>query len=79
MQLWILLCAVSTALLIGFAFLARYAFDSNWVLFAVFGGEFALGLIVYHFATESAIQKGMRGREQVVDALSKGVSPISLG
>jgi hypothetical protein len=79
MQLWILLCAVCMALLIGFAFLARYALNRNWALFAVFGGEFVLGLILYHFSTESAIQKGMRDREQVVDALSKGVSPISLG
>lgn len=79
MQLWILLCSVCMFLLIGFAFLARYAFHRDWVLFAVLVCEFSFGLIVYHFATESAIQKGLRDREKVVEALSKNASPISAG
>lgn len=79
MQLWILLCSIGMFLLVGFAFLARYAFHADWALFAVLGGEFVFGLIVYHFATESAVHKGMRDRELVVEALSKSASPISLG
>jgi ABC-2 type transport system permease protein len=79
MQLWILLCSICIFLLIGFAYLARYAFHRDWVLFAVLICELAFGLIVYHFATESAVQKGMRDREKVVDALSKNASPISRG
>ena len=79
MQLWILLCSIAMFLLIGFAFLARYAFGSNWVLSAVLGGEFLIGLIVYAFATQSAVQKGMRERERIVEALSKTASPVCLG
>ncbi len=79
MQLWILLCSVGMFLLIGFAFLARYAFHADWLLFVVLAGEFLIGLIVYRFAIESAVEKGMRDRERIVDALSKSASPISLG
>ena len=79
MQLWILLCSIGMFLLVGFAFLARYAFHADWVLFAVLVGEFLVGLIVYRFAIESAVEKGMRDREEIVESLSKSASPISLG
>lgn len=79
MQLWILLCSIGMFLLIGFAFLARYAFHADWILFAVLGGEFLVGLIVYRFGIESAVEKGVRDREKIVEALSKNASPISLG
>lgn len=79
MQLWILLCSIGMFLLIGFAFLARYAFHADWVLFLVLASEFLIGLIVYRFAIESVVEKGMRDRERIVEALSKSASPISLG
>lgn len=79
MQLWLLLCSLGMFLLVGFAFLARYALGTNWALLGVLLFEFVIGLIVYRFATESAVQRGLRDRERVIEALSKGPSPIGLG
>ncbi|MBV8553263.1 MAG: hypothetical protein JOY54_18345 [Acidobacteriaceae bacterium] len=79
MQLWLLGCSIGMFLLVGFAFLARYAFNSDWALLAVLIFEFLIGLIMYKFATESAVAKGMRERERIVEALSKSASPVSAG
>ncbi len=79
MQLWLMLCSVGMFVVIGFAFLARWATQSNWALLAVLLVELVIGLIVYRLATESAVQRGMRDRERVIEALSKGASPVGLG
>jgi ABC-2 type transport system permease protein len=79
MQLWLLLCSASIFLLIGFALLARYALQSDWALLGVLLLEFCIGLILYRAATESAVQRGLRDREQLLDALAKGASPVGLG
>lgn len=80
MQLWLLLCGVGMYALVGFAFLARWALhNSDWALISILGLEFAIGLIVYRLATESAIARGLRDRERLVEALSKGASPVSAG
>ena len=79
MQLWLLSCSLGMFLLIGFAFLARYAFHSDWVLLALLAFEFVIGLVIYKFSTASAVQKGLRERERIVEALSKSGSPVSLG
>jgi hypothetical protein len=65
--------------LVGFAFLARWALDSDWALVGILLLEFAIGVIVYRLATESAIGRGLRECERLVEALSKGVSPVSAG
>ncbi len=74
MQLWFLLSSVGMFLLVGFAFLARWALDSNWALLGVLLVEFIIGLIVYRIATQSAVERGLREREKLLDALSKGPS-----
>jgi ABC-2 type transport system permease protein len=79
MQLWFLLCAVAMFLLMAFAFLAQWALDTHWALVGVLAFEFAIGLIFYRIALDSAVESGLRDRERIVEALSKGASPIGLG
>lgn len=79
MQLWFALCSIGMFALVGFAFLARWAVKSNWALLGVLALEFAIGLIVYHLATESAVERGLRDREQLLEALSKGPAPVGIG
>jgi ABC-2 type transport system permease protein len=80
-QLWILICTIGMAILVGFAYLARWAFDSEWALLAVLLFEFAIGVVVYRVALDSAVERGMRDRETMIDSLSKTSSPVggSLG
>ena len=79
MQLWFLLSSAGMFLLMAFAFLAQWALDSHWALVGVLALEFAIGLIVYRIALDSAVERGLRERERIIDALSKGASPIGLG
>ena len=75
-QLWLLGCSIGMFVLVGFAFLAGWALDSEWALVGVLGIEFAIGLIVYRIATDSAVERGMRDRERILDILSKSSSPV---
>ncbi|MBV9764604.1 MAG: hypothetical protein JOZ48_07140 [Acidobacteriaceae bacterium] len=79
MQLWFALCSVGMLVLMGFAFLARWALQSNWALLGVLLVEFLVGVIVYHVASESAVERGMRDRERILETLSRGSAPIGLG
>jgi ABC-2 type transport system permease protein len=79
MQLWFFLCSLGLGILVGFAFLARWAFQNDWAFAGVLAIEFAVGLIFYHFATESAIERAMARREEILEALMKGASPVALG
>ena len=79
MQFWFLLASIGMFLLVGFAFLARWAVQSDWALLGVLLVEFLVGLIVYRVATQSAIERGLRDREQLIEALSRGTSPVGLG
>ena len=78
-QLWLLLCSLAMFVLLGSAFLAQWALDSNWALLGVLAVEFIIGLIVYRVALDSAVERGLRDREKLIDALSKGSAPIGLG
>ncbi len=78
MQLWLLGCTISMFILVGFAYLARYAFQSDWVLLGVLGFELFVGLILYRFGLESAVKRGARDREMIVQLLSRNLSPVSL-
>jgi ABC-2 type transport system permease protein len=77
MQLWLLLCSVGMLLLVGFPLLARWAVQKDWVFFAVALLELGIGLIVYWIAVEAAVERALSGRERIVNALSKGASPVS--
>ncbi len=78
MQLWLLGCTIGMFILVGFAYLARYAFQSDWVLLAVLSFELLVGLILYRFGLESAVKRGMRDRETIIQLLSRNLSPVSL-
>jgi ABC-2 type transport system permease protein len=78
LQLWLLGSAGAMMLLVGFAFLARWALASDWALVGVFAVEFAIGLLVYRFALDSAVERAVRNREQILDALTKSTAPVSL-
>ena len=41
---------------------ARWALQTNWALLGVLAFEFVIGLIVYHIATESAVERGIQER-----------------
>jgi ABC-2 type transport system permease protein len=75
-QLWLLGCTLGMFVLVSFAFLARWATDRNWVLLAVLGLEFAIGLIVYRIALQSTIEHAVANREGIVNALSKNAAPL---
>jgi hypothetical protein len=75
-QLWILLCTVGMAVLVGFAYLARWAFDSDRALLGVLLFEFVIGCVIYRVALDSAVERGFAERERIIDALSKTSSPI---
>lgn len=79
MQLWLLLCTVGMAVLLGAAYLARWAIGSIWAQFAVLALEFVLGLVFYRVALDSAVEHAARDRERLVDALSKGATVIGSG
>ena len=79
MQIWLLGCSLALFVLVGFAFFARYALQSDWIFLAVLGFEFVCGLIVYRLGLESAVTRGLRNRETIVELLSKNASPVSLG
>ena len=75
-QLWILACTIGMGLLVGFAYLARWALDSDWALIGVLVLEFVIGYVVYRVALDTAVERGMAGRERMIDILSKTNSPI---
>jgi ABC-2 type transport system permease protein len=79
LQLQLMGSSIGLLLLLGFAFAARWALQANWALLAVLAFEFGIGLIVYPLATESAVARGTRDRERILDDLSKGASPINYG
>ncbi len=78
MQMWLLACSVGLFVLVGFAFLARYALQSDWIFLAVLCFELLVGLIAYRLGLETAVARGNRDRELIVQRLSKGSSPVSL-
>ena len=77
-QLWLAACSLSVFLLVGFAFLARWALQNDYALFAVFAVEFAIGMVVFRIAQDAALERGVRDREIILDALAKGSSQIAL-
>ncbi len=58
------------------AYLARYAFDTEWAFFGVllFGG--VVGVLVYFYSMQSALKTAEDRREQIIGALSSGEGPI---
>jgi hypothetical protein len=76
-QLWILLCTIGMAVLVGFAYLARWALDSDWALLGVLLFEFLIGWVFYRVALDSVVTRGMNNREHIVDELSRTSTPVA--
>jgi ABC-2 type transport system permease protein len=72
-----LMVAFPLALLpVALAFLARYAFDSEWALFGVLFVGAALGAVVYAYSMSAAVQAAEDRKERIITALSQGEGPI---
>jgi ABC-2 type transport system permease protein len=73
-----LMLAFPVALIpIALAYLARYAFDSEWAFFAALAGGGALGGVVYFYSMGSAVRAAAERRESIITALSRGDGPIA--
>ncbi len=61
---------------VAFAYLARYAFNTEWAFFGVllFGGM--LGVLLYFYSLQSVLKAAVDRREQIITALSSGEGPI---
>ncbi len=76
MQLWVVLSMFSMSVPLGFALLASWALHTNWAFVGVMIVNLAVGCVVFHIATESAVEKAARDTERIVDTLSAGSTPI---
>jgi ABC-2 type transport system permease protein len=61
---------------VGFAYLARYAFDSEWIFGLVLAGAALFGGGVYYMAMQSAVHAATARREQIMADLSRGEGPV---
>jgi ABC-2 type transport system permease protein len=59
------------------AYLARYAFDTEWAFFGVLAFDAAAGAIAYKIALDSAVQASERLKETMLAALAQGDGPIA--
>jgi ABC-2 type transport system permease protein len=75
-SLWLMLSFIVLIVPLGPAFAARWAFDSDWPFFTILAIDVIVGAITYRIATESAIARANRNREQILHALSRGSNPI---
>jgi len=61
---------------IALAYLARYAFDTEWAFFGVLLIGAMIGGIVYAYSMDSAVKTAERRKEEIIAALSVGAGPI---
>jgi ABC-2 type transport system permease protein len=72
MQAMLMLLFPVTLAPIALAYLARYAFGSEWAFFGVLLFGAVLGGIAYWFSMESAVKTAGRRTEEIIAALSQG-------
>jgi ABC-2 type transport system permease protein len=58
------------------AYLARYAFDSEWAFFGVLLAGLMLGCVVYTYSMASAVKTAEQRKEQIITILGHGEGPI---
>jgi len=58
------------------AYLARYAFETEWAFFGVLLFGMMLGAVVYAYSMGSAVKAAEQRKEQIITALSRGEGPI---
>ncbi len=59
------------------AYLARYAFQTQWAFVGVLAVGAGIGAIVYWIALESAVEAADQRREQILTALTAGEGPVA--
>ncbi|HTP88730.1 MAG TPA: hypothetical protein VMJ34_17375 [Bryobacteraceae bacterium] len=75
---WMALVAFPLACLpVATAYLARFAFDTEWAFFGVLGVFGAAGAYVYWLALETAASYGLSHREPMIQTLSQRTGAIS--
>jgi ABC-2 type transport system permease protein len=62
---------------VALAYLARYAFQTEWAFFGALAVGAVLGGIVYGFSLNSAVRASEERREDIITALSRGDGPIA--
>jgi ABC-2 type transport system permease protein len=65
-----------TLIPVALAYLARYAFDTEWAFFGVLFFDGVVGVLVYLFSMQSALKAAADRREQIIGALSSGEGPV---
>jgi ABC-2 type transport system permease protein len=58
------------------AYLARYAFDTEWAFFGVLLFGAVAGVLVYFYSMQSALKAAEERREQIIRSLSSGEGPV---
>ena len=61
---------------VALAYLARYAFNTEWAFFGVLFFGAVLGVLLYFYSMQSALKAAANRREQIISALSSGEGPI---
>ncbi|HEV2688814.1 MAG TPA: hypothetical protein VGV35_09675, partial [Bryobacteraceae bacterium] len=61
---------------VALAYLARYAFDTEWAFFGVLLVGGIIGGIVYSFSMDTAVKAAEKRKEEMIAALSRGAGPI---
>jgi ABC-2 type transport system permease protein len=59
------------------AYLARYAFESEWAFVGVLAFCCLLGVVLYRISMQSAVAAAERRKESIITVLSGGENPIS--
>lgn len=77
-QILLILIYPLAAAPLALPFLARYAFQSETAFYAVLPLNLALGVALYRFGMESALEAAQRRKERLLAALSETGGPISL-
>jgi len=72
MQALLMLLFPVTLLPVGLAYLARYAFESEWAFFGVLLFSAVLGGMAYYFSMVTAVKAAEERKEQIIAALSQG-------
>ena len=75
-QALLMLAFPLTLVPVALAYLARYAFNTEWAFFGVlvFGG--VVGLMAYFYSLQWTLKAAVDRREQIISALSRGEGPI---
>ena len=76
-QAFLMLLYPMVSIPVVLAYLARYAFQTQWAFVGVLAVGAAIGAIVYSIALETAVDAAEKRREQMLMSLSAGEGPVT--